>query len=647
MSRQPQPQPRRSRSRAKVGNNLGNGDGQGVSPSLLDFLDSNYTTNLCSNPSFENDLAGWTATDAGSDLAQAEVLTTAQGQVISNQLVSLYGAQSLQVTTDGTMPRQGVFGPMGAVPVYTGPVIGSMTVSVFGETGTLNVQAIGNPNGVVMQAQQIVLDGSGWQTVTLNNLLFPGSNVGGTVYILITTAFAQDISFNVDGVMYEPESPAHHYVDGDQPFCAWTGTPGESTSFQKYQNSFSGLLGFTISGAGNFVSQGEIFQITDLPVLEFTITPQAGSLFNVLSPFAALTDFGIWTLTDPDPAQTYAWWTNSGALSGPGTNPTPYTRAYSMVVPPKDYMVSGGQFAWRRAAYAAVGFTWASVPSGIQQVLTDVQLQHCATTPGVATTPSSYERPRQLQVIIKPNRLNYITNPAFQVSTAGWSGLNGDENLTVNPQLFPGTIANYNNLPFAIGQSMQVKLVSAASTGCQITVNKLLPGEIYMASFYVLPGQQLGDIVATCGTGAGDLADLINTGDSYGTPPFGDGPYGGINSTTVALAQTWTQLSFAFKATSDTHNLQITADRLTAGTFPNYFYITAVVVEPGDVLLPYFDGNSGVDAMWETGGTAGLARSYYYNQFQYGQSIVQTTLQSNTPLGISYATPLYATPPLQ
>jgi hypothetical protein len=53
------------------------------------------------------------------------------------------------------------------------------------------------------------------------------------------------------------------------------------------------------------------------------------------------------------------------------------------------------------------------------------------------------------------------------------------------------------------------------------------------------------------------------------------------------------------------------------------FYVTAVLVENGDILLSYFDGNSGAGACWEySGGTTapvaqggtspGVSRSYYY-----------------------------------
>lgn len=636
---------RRVTHRAIVGNNGGLGDGQGAAQSLVVYTPQYYTTNLCTNPSFEYGIDGWSATDSGSSLGNAEVLVNAQGQVIANQRVSLYGSEALQVTTDGTVPLQGCYGPPGYTPVYTGPIFGSITVSLFGETGTLYVTAVGNPDGITLARHQVTLNGSGWQTVVLNNLLMPPSFLNGSIYILITTAFAQDITFYVDGVQYEPESPAHPFVDGDSPNGVWEGTPGNSVSYQQYQFGFSSILGFHLSGSADFIDTGEVIPFPIIEELAFELTPGVSPLISIANPYAALSDFGIWSLTDPDPAQTYAWWTNSGVNSGQ----TNYTRPYAMVVPPSNYLVSNGQLAWRRAAYMAVGFSWANVPNGVGQVLTDVQLELAQTQTTTAIQPSSYERPRQLQVIIKPNRLNYITNPAMQVSTSGWTGISGNETLAVDTTQFPGTISYYNNLPYAIGQSMRVTLTNNSSSGAKISVPFLIPGEIYMASFWCLPGSQMIDILGGCGTGAGDIAGLINMADGYGGGPdgYGSGPYGGINPSNLALAQNWVQCSFAFLATSDTGTLEISAEMMTGANFPSYFWVTAVVVEPGDVLNPYFDGNSGPDAMWESGGTAGLSRSYYYNQFQYGQSIVNDTLAANTPLGISYATPLYATVPTQ
>lgn len=667
------PPHRRKIRRAIVGSNISLGDGQGkLNPAFL-YQDTNYTTNLCTNPSFETSLSGWSATDSGTIIAQSELLVSEAGQVIQSNL-SLYGQFSMQVTTDGTVFNQGVIGPMGTVPANNGPVIGSMMCSIFGETGTLSVSAVANQGGITLGRTEVILNGQGWQTVTLNNLNMPA---GQQVYLLITTAFDQDITFNVDGVMYQPTSPAHAYCDGDQAGCAWSGTAELSTSFQQYQHTLLPvLLKFQLSGDATFVGTGQLFQLplAEEPLL-FTMTPSTGTQLGVLNPTVALTDFGIWgtgnqsttgpgaSLLIPDPAQTYGWWTNSGALSGQNS----YTRVYGMFVPPLDYPVSGGNYAWRRAAYGAVGFQWLSVPTTQSQILTDVQLEMAKTNVQTAITPSNYQRPRQLQAIIKPNRLNYCTNPAMWNNITGWTGIHGDETLSRSSHNVPPDITNFNNLPFTLSYSLKVQLNSSSSQGCQITVTNLEPGETYIFSFYVYPGNQFGDIIGSMGSGSGDLGHLINSADGYGLPPYGTGPYGGVNAPSAALPSTWNRLACSnsniyeptgFVATSDTVTLEVVAVMMPGVTYPQTFWVTGFVVEPGDILQPYFDGYSGADALWETTGgttapvagagtTPGTGRSYYYNQLQYGQSIVSQILANNTPLGISAATPLYATPPTQ
>ena len=637
------PEPRSPRRRRPTRSESG---GKPGSQGLPIYLDPSYTTNLCPNPSFEASTAGWTATDSGTTLAQSNLQT-------------LYGAQALQVTTNGSIPGQGVIGPYGFYPGIAG--LAAMTASIWGEAGTVLVSFVNGAGGAALASQAVVLDGSGWQTVIFADVSFPAN---AKMYALFQTVGPEDIIFYVDGVMYQPEGTPHPYIDGDLPQVFWTGTAELSTSYQPYQYAIGGTLSFWGSGYANVVVPGEVIDISP-PVLEFFVDPLDGTLATVATVAGALTDFGIWTSTDPDPAQTYGWYTNAGTLS----SQTGYTQIYGMLVPPLDYPVSGGSYAWRRAAYAAVGFKWASVPTATEQILTDVQLQYCHTdlTPN-ASTASAFQRPRQLQVIIKPDRLNYITNPAFQVSTVGWSQDGSTVTMTPTPYVWPPNISTYDNIEYSAFQSCQVVLNSALDSGIQISVPFLIPGETYMASCYVMTTSNgLADILGACSGGAADVAGLMDPEFCYGgggTEGYGAGPYGGVTASDNPLPSgVWTRLSFAFVAGSDTEVLFITATYLAGGSsvlfgYPQSFYVTGVMIEPGDILLPYFDGNSGQDAMWEySGGTTtpepgggtvpGSSRSYYYTQLQFGQAIVSQTLASNTPLGISYATPLYATPPNQ
>ncbi len=629
--------------RAIVGrrNRLGDGHHGPITNNTLGiYADPNWITNLIPNPGFEAGTAGWSVTDTGTTLAQSN-------------LQPLYGQQAGLVTTNGARAGQGVYSPSAQMPLPPG--LASMSVSIWGETGELLVSLVQNSGGTVLVSQIVVLDGSGFETVNFSAIPYGG---GSSLYVLVTTMGSpQAVSFYVDGVMITPDGQhATPYVDGDQANCFWTGTPELSTSYQPFQFAISGTLSFHLAGLCNAIEPGESFQIATPPMLEFFVDPTGTPTATVQSVAAAFTDFGIWELTDPDPAQTYGWWTNAGASS----SQTGYTQSYGMLVPPLDYQVSGGQYLWRRAAYAAFGFKWANVPNNVEQILTDVQVEYAQTSVGSATTPSAYQRARQLQVVIKPSRLNYATNPAFQNGTAGWTQDGTNVTMTVNNGVWPADLATYDGVQYSAFQSCLVTLNNAADVGIQLQVPLLIPGQEYMASCYVLPNSSgISDLLASCGGGTADVAGLINAADGYGSEPYGSGPYGGVGAANTGLPTTnWTRISFPFVAAADTETFIIAADTVTPLNFSQSFYITAVLIESGDILLPYFDGNSGPDACWEYAGgttnpvsnggtTPGTSRSYYYNQLRFGQGVVTSTMQANTPLGISYATPLYATPPLQ
>ena len=163
-------------------------------------------------------------------------------------------------------------------------------------------------------------------------------------------------------------------------------------------------------------------------------------------PIAAFTDFAIFGLTDPDPAQTYADENNAGMLSGDGA----YAQSYGIFVPPLDYPVSNGAYAWRRAAYMDIGFYYTGVPALNEEILADFQV---TLIPLGTDTPLAYTPPRQIATIIKPTRLNFCTNPAFAVSTAGWEGTGTgaiETDATVLPTPAYNTVGIVGNLlPFA------------------------------------------------------------------------------------------------------------------------------------------------------------------------------------------------------
>jgi hypothetical protein len=68
------------------------------------------------------------------------------------------------------------------------------------------------------------------------------------------------------------------------------------------------------------------------------------------------------------------------------------------------------------------------------------------------------------------------------------------------------------------------------------------------------------------------------------------------------------------------------------------------MVESGELLSFYFDGSFGPNYYWETGGTAGLARSYFYDQANVKKQAVNNILARHAPLGIISNPAQYAVP---
>jgi hypothetical protein len=67
------------------------------------------------------------------------------------------------------------------------------------------------------------------------------------------------------------------------------------------------------------------------------------------------------------------------------------------------------------------------------------------------------------------------------------------------------------------------------------------------------------------------------------------------------------------------------------------------MIEEGNGLKPYFDGDSGSpDYVWELGGTAGKARSYYYRDKLNRHYALGKTLRENVQLGLVVGDPVYA-----
>ena len=588
-----------------------------------------YTVNLIPNPSFEaeNGTAGYTAF-AGA------VLTTEYTD-------ALFGSNSMRVTTSGAQSGQGFYTPYVPETNPLDPNVYSGSLSLKG-TDHIQVQIMlaRNPGGVVMVSKTVTLT-EDWQRVTLPNAVTPTGV--DNVYVIVQTVSASATTFLVDAVQIEQNSVVTEYCDGDQYGCYWTGEANNSTSVREVRFALESDGYSQSNGSLVFIVPGEIFQLVAFGDQDIS---GGSAVLSEISRVGAFDDFAIFGLTDQDPAKTYVRQTNGGTLAGEYGKD--FARQYALFVPPLDYPVSGG-LAWKRAQYAAVGFRFDNLQAGSWNYLDAVQLE--ANKVGIDSGPSTYETPRITKTIVKPDRLNFVTNPSFETSIANWS--------TTGTGITPTQDAVA--VPVSGTKSLLATVAAGASAPVVRTlVDDLIVGRTYMASAYVQGSPGLQDVLVSC---AGGDASVTGNGIPYGgvvgnpdNPDdpsnigYDEGPYGGMflsGSVNNFPADTWIRVSFTFVATQKSEWLEFAAATTSDAVYPVKFWVDAVLVEEGEVLQSYFDGGFGDDYLWESGGTPNLSRSYYYEGRRAKVYIIDEIVKENTPLGISSAEPQYAIPPTQ
>lgn len=560
--------------------------------------------NLCPNPSFEVSADGWQAL-AGTVITQTGVTAW------SGRFCGI-------VTTDGLASGEGVLAPAAQFPSASAA---SVQLRIAGPSGTVNILAAKNPGGILLagQAVQLVND---WQLIQLQNLSL---NANDSLYLAIQTTSAQDITFYIDAVMYAPAALSGTYFDGDSSGASWTGTPGLSASQLPQPGAVSLHGGAHMSGRLAVIARGAIDHVSP-PSGQATMSGDIGAISGV-SPPGALDDFASWpAATDYDPAMTYVTWNTAGLASGH----TGYTRPWGIFYPPLDYPVSDGSNLWNRAAFCAAGMQYASVAAATAQNLTCVQLEQMplAGTSSLDQTPapSTYDPPRTLHVTVKPVRLNFTQNPAFQV-TGAWSGA-GNGTLTYDPQVVYPLGGAYDGIPLTTFTRSGKVTITAGNGGATQQLAGLFTGDTYIASIYIRPGPGISDFQLTAGSGT---SASIATADGTDLTPG-----------------TWYRTFVIFKAPAPVATLTINAIPGNGAQYPAVFWCGPCLTESGDILGSYFDGSfSNPDYMWENGSTPGLGRSYYYQDFVIQQPVVTGIMSRHTPLGLTWAAPLYATLPTQ
>jgi hypothetical protein len=316
------------------------------------------------------------------------------------------------------------------------------------------------------------------------------------------------------------------------------------------------------------------------------------------APAAAFDDFAIFGLSDPDPAMTFVAENNGGALTG-GFG-TPSTRNFVVATAPRAEQGSNGPL-WPQAAFASVSFKFTGIPANAYQSLDDVMFEEI---PVGQTGPSGYENPRIVKTLVKPDRLNLVTNPSFEINTSGWVA---DAGATLTQVASGRTIGNAGSI------------VTTSASGISLPLIHLVPGRQYIASAWINRAT------------AGDVSLAVTNGSTQDSETY--------LSSSAQTYGSWRRISLVFTASVDTDSLHVQIpDAATV-------LVDDVLVESGTFLQPYFDGSFGVDYLWEVGGTAGLTRSYNYSQRSDKQVLLDTLIADSTPIGITAQTPQFGVMP--
>lgn len=296
--------------------------------------------------------------------------------------------------------------------------------------------------------------------------------------------------------------------------------------------------------------------------------------------------------------------TRNGAFATSGGVGQAWTRPYVSFVPDRDakYMSVGARVV--SMAQATAGQEHLNA-----QYLTNWQLERM---PPTTTQPRAYSPPREVQVFVKPDRLNYVVNPTFATVTTGWAAGSG------------GALSRVSDGGNFVGEYVANGGGSDAVVTAT-TIAPTFPGETWTLSTDLrMMGQSTNYRIqlrwwTAASTYISDSSIVVTAANLSLTE------YRRVSGTAVAPS-----------------NAAFVAARISPSTTltnGNGFRFDRVVLEKTDEVLPYFDGSLGDDYLWETGKTANVnARSFYYEKRLDRGEAVKRAIRDAVPNGIGAGT---------
>lgn len=322
------------------------------------------------------------------------------------------------------------------------------------------------------------------------------------------------------------------------------------------------------------------------------------------TPFGAFRDFSHYADTMADPAMVLIGPELSGQTTYDSAAPSNMRRVWVTVTPPREYPTKTEAQAWPRAAFASVGVRVNAMDPGTYQYIDGAQVE---VSPLSQSGPTAYAPARSLNIKVKPDRLNYCSNPKLDANATGYSS-----NGTIT------RAAQGSGWAASVDGSVASYLASAAATS--------VVGSLWAAKVTLLgPAGKTGTVRLYDGTGyiSGTVAVTFT-----GAPQE-------VTVLSTAAATSTSVRVYAYPTGTWSAGQALTMTRVLLER------VAAIGGSPGD----YFDGGFGADYVWEAGKAEGNGASFYYRDRLARSYLLQRILKQNCPLGVIPAVPQFAVLP--
>jgi hypothetical protein len=325
------------------------------------------------------------------------------------------------------------------------------------------------------------------------------------------------------------------------------------------------------------------------------------------TPAGAFADFVIYSTatTDSDPLMLGIGGSNAGTNSG--ANGAAWNRIHAEFMAPADQPSSTG-YAWRRAAYVGVGFTFANVPAGNWQELANIQLE--ASSADNSPGPRTYKTAKAIRPLVWADKINY--------ARTDWWSFFGSTNLTNTT----GGVSPITGDPNPIRVLTWQTSTYTGFFGSNIISPP--PNAYSIASFYAkgtLPSIEARIL---------DNATLATIGTSGGIP---------INNTT------WTRIEIPFTS-APVEQIFCIVDPARDLTYPNTLQISGVQVERGTKASDFIYFQAGTsDWYYRNNGADTSQGVFYYKNIGERIPLLSAALKEHAPHSIRILDPEFGLVP--